>query len=197
MSIIVEHEKRRIEILENALAVFMDDGFEGATFQRIADRCGITRTTLYIYFKNKKEIFNYSIKQLLVKAEKSIQEIRAEKSRNSVEKITMVLLDVLKLLEHNRQLLSVILDYLLHISKSDGNPEMRIRRRTLRLRHILSSMMIEGIKAGELKKVNIKIVDDYLYSIIEAAIFHLVVLKRKNLSELKAAAVFAVKQFAM
>jgi len=196
MSIIVEHDKRRIEILENALTVFMDDGFEGATFQRIADRCGITRTTLYIYFKNKREIFNFSIKQLLITAEQSIQEIRAEKNMNSVEKITMVLLDVLKLLEHNRRLLSVTLDYLLHVSKNDTNPEMRIRRRTLRLRHILSTMVIEGVKAGELKKVNIKTTNDYLYSFIEAAIYHMVVLKRKNLGELRNTAIFAVKQLA-
>ena len=196
MSIIVEHEKRRIEILENALAVFMDDGFEGATFQRIADRCGITRTTLYIYFKNKREIFNYSIKQLLLKAEQSIQEIRAEKNLNSVEKITMVLMDVLKLLEENRRLLSVILDYILHVSKNDINPEMRIRRRTLRFRRILSSMVIEGVKAGDLKRVNIKTTNDYLYSFIEAAIFHLVVMKRKNLGELRNIAAFAVKQLA-
>jgi len=196
MSIIVEHDKRRIDILENALTVFMDDGFEGATFQRIADRCGITRTTLYIYFKNKREIFNYSIKQLLLKAEQSIQEIRAEKNLNSVEKITMVLMDVLKLLEENRRLLSVILDYILHVSKNDINPEMRIRRRTLRFRRILSSMVIEGVKAGDLKRVNIKTTNDYLYSFIEAAIFHLVVMKRKNLGELRNIAAFAVKQLA-
>ncbi|MCL2174616.1 MAG: TetR/AcrR family transcriptional regulator, partial [Treponema sp.] len=57
MAIAVEHEQRRKKILEKALTVFMDDGFEDATFQKIADRCGITRTILYLYFKNKKEIF--------------------------------------------------------------------------------------------------------------------------------------------
>ena len=197
MSIVVEHEKRRIEILEKALGVFMDDGFEDATFQRIADRCGITRTTLYIYFKNKKEIFNYSIKELLIKAEESIQEIRADESMNNVDKITRVLLDILKLLEQNRRLLSVILDYLLHLSKSDSSPEVRVRRRTVRLRHILASMVIEGVKNGELKKVNIKTADDFLYGIIETAIFHLVILKRKSLTDLRDMVVFAVKQFAV
>ena len=54
MSIVVAHEKRRAEILEKTLDVFVDEGFEDVTFQKIADRCGITRTTLYIYFKNKK-----------------------------------------------------------------------------------------------------------------------------------------------
>jgi AcrR family transcriptional regulator len=196
MSIVVEHEKRRKEILENALNVFMDEGFENATFQKIADRCGITRTTLYTYFKNKKEIFNYSIKQLMLKAEEDIQNIQADTSMSSVEKITRVLLDILRLLEQNRLLLSVILDYLLHLSKNDGDPEIRVRRRTVRMRHILASMVIEGVKAGELKKVNIKTADDFLYSFIEAAIFQLVVLKRKTVRELRDTVVFAVKQFA-
>jgi len=197
MAIVVKHEKRRIEILEKALEVFVDDGFENTTFQKIADRCGITRTTLYIYFRNKREIFNFSIKQLLIRAEEDIKEIQANKNLNSVEKLTLVLLDVLKLLEQNQRLLSVILDFLLHLPKNEGSPEIRVRRRTLRLRRIISAMIIEGIKAGELKKVKIKTADDFLYSIIEAAIFHLVVLKRKNLSGMKDIIIFAVKQFAV
>ncbi|GHV96023.1 hypothetical protein AGMMS50293_23430 [Spirochaetia bacterium] len=196
MSIVVEHEKRRKEILENALNVFMDEGFENATFQKIADRCGITRTTLYTYFKNKKEIFNYSIKQLMIKAEEDIQNIQANASMSSVEKITNVLLDILRLLEQNRLLLSVVLDYLLHLSKNDVDPEIRVRRRTVRMRHILASMVIEGVKAGELKKVSVKTADDFLYSFIESAIFNLVVLKRKTVGELRDTVVFAVKQFA-
>ena len=197
MAIVVEHDKRRKQILENALSVFIDDGFENATFQKIADRCGITRTILYLYFKNKRDIFSYSIKQLLISAEAHIIEICANDKMNSVDKITQVLLNILDLLKENRQLLLVVLDYLLHLAKNDIDPEDRIRRRTVKLRRILSSMVIEGVKNGELKKNSIKITGDYLYSFIEAAIFQLVVLKRKNLDELKETVVFAVKQFAM
>jgi AcrR family transcriptional regulator len=196
MSIVVEHEKRRKEILEKALDVFMDEGFEDATFQKIADRCAITRTTLYIYFKNKKEIFNYSIKLLLMKVESDIQQIRADDSLDTIDKITRILSGILQQLEENRRLLSVILDYLLYLSKSDSDPETRVRRRTLRLRHILASMVIEGVKAGELSPVNIKVADDFLYSFIEAAIFRLVVLKRETVEELKQAAALAVARLA-
>jgi AcrR family transcriptional regulator len=197
MAIAVEHDKRRMKILDKALAVLIDDGFENATFQKIADRCGITRTILYLYFKNKKEIFSFSIKQLLSNVEETINSIRGDKAMNSIDRITKVLLALFKVLEQNRELLSVILDYLLHVAKSDINPEDRVRRRTVRLRHILASMVIEGVKAGELKKVDVKAADDYLYSFIEAAIFELTVLKRKNLSELKETVSFAVKQFAI
>ncbi|MCL2722255.1 MAG: TetR/AcrR family transcriptional regulator [Treponema sp.] len=195
MAVTVEHDKRRKKILEKALNVFIDDGFENTTFQKIADRCGITRTILYLYFKNKREIFTFSIKQLLLNAEENINTICADKSLNNMEKITNILLNIIKLLEQNRQLLLVVTDYLLHVSKGDVNPEERVRRRTVKLRRILSSIIINGIKTGELKKMKVKTAHNYLYSFIESAIFQLVILKRKNLDELKETVVFAVKQF--
>ena len=194
MSIVVEHDKRRNEILEKALDVFMDEGFEDTTFQKIADRCGITRTTLYLYFKNKKEIFNYSIRLLLLKVEKGVRRIQLDTSMGSVEKITNVLLDIINQLQKNRRILIVVLDYLLYISRSNTDPNIRVRRRTIKLRHILSSMVIEGIKNNELAPINVKIADDYLYSFIEASIFRLVVLKRDTVEELKNAAIQAVQR---
>jgi AcrR family transcriptional regulator len=197
MAIAVEHEKRRKEILEKALMVFMEDGFADATFQRIADRCGITRTILYLYFKNKKEIFKYSIKQLLTSVEEDIKKIKSDNTLNSIEKITGTLLGIMNLMEQNRQLLSVVLDYLMHLTKSNVDPETRLRRRTVRFRRNLANLVMDGVKTGELKKVNIKTADDYLYSFIESAIFQLTVLKRKNIDELKDTIAFAVRQFSV
>jgi len=197
MANVVKHEKRRKEILTKALDVFVDEGFENTTFQKIADRCGITRTTLYIYFRNKKEVFNYSIKLLLATVEDDIKLIQADGSLGSVEKITRVLLDILNLLEENRKLLYVVLDYLLFVSKNNTDSEMKVRRRTIRLRHILASLVIAGIKAGELKPVSVKTADDFLYAFIEAAIYRLVVLRQENISELKETAAFAVGSLAV
>ncbi|MDR2784623.1 MAG: TetR/AcrR family transcriptional regulator [Treponema sp.] len=195
MSITVEHEKRRREILEKALDVFVDEGFENVTIQKIADRCGITRTTLYIYFKNKKEIFNYSIKQLMGEVERIIQEVRGTAALNCVEKIIRVLNVIIDKLEENRRLLMVILDYLLYLSKKDSNPDQRVRQRTLRLRHILANMVIDGVKAGEFVSVNVRAADDLLYGLLESAIFRLVVLKRDAASELKESLELAVMGF--
>ena len=194
MAIVVEHEKRRREILEKALDVFVEEGFENATYQKIADRCGITRTTLYIYFKNKTEIFNYSIKQLLTEVEENIQRIRRNDSLTLPEKLTQILNGIFDQLEENRRLLSVVLDYLRHLSRNDTDHDKRVRRRTVRLRHILASMVIEGIRSGEIAEINIRDADDLLYGLIEASIFRLVVLKRSSAAELKQAASLAVKR---
>ena len=192
MSIVVEHEKRKKEILDKALDVFMEEGFEDATFQKISDRCGITRTTLYVYFKNKKEIFNYSIKQLLTKVEVNIRQICADTTLDSTTKLTKVLLEIMERLTENRRLLFIVLEYLLYISRTDSDPDVRVRRRTIRLRHILSSLIIEGINRGELAPINGKMAFNYLYSFIEASIFRLVVLQQKSVEDLRPAVIEAV-----
>jgi AcrR family transcriptional regulator len=194
MSIIVEHDKRRKEILARALDIFVEEGFEDATFQKIADRSGITRTTLYIYFKNKKEIFNYSIKQLLSKVEKDLLQIHKEKDLNSIDKLTTVVCTIIDILEENRRLLIVVLNYLMYITKSQNDPDDRVRRRTIRLRHILAAMVIEGVRAGEIAPINIRTADDLLYGLIESAIFRLTVLRRSSVKEIKEDITLAIQR---
>lgn len=196
MSIIVEHEKRRREILEKALDVFMDEGFEAVTLQKIADRCGITRTTLYTYFKNKREIFNFSIKQFLQILENDIIETRKEKSLTHTEKLDRVMIVIIERFEENRRLLSVVLNYLVYVSKGENDPDYRVRRRTVRLRHILATMLIEGIRAGEFSPaLNVKDANELLYGCLEAAVFRLVVLRRSSVEELKRSMRLAVRRF--
>ncbi len=195
MSIIVEHDKRRREILDRALDVFMDEGFEDATFQKIADRCGITRTTLYIYFRNKKEIFNWSIKQLLAAVEEDLAQVRVD-AQTAPEKLKKVIATILTRLEENHRLLSVVLNYLLHISKSGNDPDYRVRKRTIRLRHILATIIIDGVRKGELPPVNVRVADDLLYGIVEAAIFRMAVLRKVSVSDMIQSANLAVDRLA-
>jgi len=190
----VEHDKRQKKILEKALTVFEEEGFEDATYQKIADKCGITRTILYLYFKNKKEIFIYSIKQFLTSIEEKLISIRANSSLSCQEKLTKVLFEVFNLFEKNLKLLFVLIDYLLHISKKEVNPGARVRRRIIKLHHILANIIVDGMRSGELKKTNVKKVRYYLHTFIETAVYQLAVLKNDNLDELREAVVFAVEQ---
>ena len=48
---------RRQQILEAALDIFADQGFEGATTKQIAARAGVTSGLIYFYFPNKEELF--------------------------------------------------------------------------------------------------------------------------------------------
>lgn len=48
---------RREQILEAALDVFAEDGFEGATTKEIAARADVTQGLIYFYFPSKEDLF--------------------------------------------------------------------------------------------------------------------------------------------
>ncbi len=184
MAIIVEHEKRKHEILEKSLDIFVEEGYEDVTFQKIADRCGITRTTLYIYFKNKREIFLCSIKQLTAGLEEGLREIIKSKDITDSKKLKEILVLILRKCEENRKLFNVVLTYLLQIQKSGKDSGERVRRRVLRLRHLLSWILIEGINSGEFRHIDVKATNELFYGLIQSSIFRLAVLNQTNVDEL-------------
>jgi AcrR family transcriptional regulator len=192
MAIVVEHDKRKHEILEKALDVFIEEGYEDVTFQKIADRCGITRTTLYIYFKNKREIFLWSIKQLTSGLEASIMEIINDKSLNAQQCFRKMLMKIVDALEENKKLFSVLLVYLMQLKKSGIDPNERVMRRVIKLRHVMSTILIRGMKKNEFKQLNVKEVNDMFYGLIEAAIFRLSILAQDNIDDVRSTLNLAV-----
>jgi AcrR family transcriptional regulator len=183
MSIVVEHEKRKHEILDKALDVFLEEGYSGASYQKIADRCGIARTILYTYFKNKREIFRFTIKQVTESLERSFQPILEDSSLGIAEKLERVGVAVIEKCLEERRLFSVILDYLLEQKREKGKTEDLIRRRVIRLRMLVSRLLMDGIKTGEIRKVDIKGVTEAFYSLIEGSIVKLVIMDSKDVSE--------------
>ena len=185
MAIVVEHDKRKQEILQKSLDVFIEEGYEDATFQKIADRCGITRTTLYIYFKNKHEIFLGSIKELLSEMESALKLIIKDDSISAEAALRKTLETLADACERNKKLFSVLLNYLMQLKKSGVDTSERVRRRVIRLRHLLSTIIIQGIKNNEFKQTNVKAMNELLYALIEAAIFRVAVLNQTDISDIK------------
>lgn len=61
-------EDRPQQIIEAALAVFGECGLANARLQEIADRAGVSKGTIYLYFPNKEELFREMIRQTAVAA---------------------------------------------------------------------------------------------------------------------------------
>lgn len=184
----VAHEKRKQEILEKALDVFIEEGYEDTTFQKIAERCGITRTILYLYFDNKKQIFAESLKRFLRELESVISEVARRTDLRSGEKMLRIGDLLVESCEHELKLLSVVLDYLLRLKASGGDPDEKVRRRIVRMRHILADIIIEGKNRGEFKPdTSVKATVETFFALVEAAVFRLVVLGRTEATGLREA----------
>ena len=57
---------RPAEILDAALAAFAERGFAATRLDDVAERAGITKGTLYLYFPSKEELFKAVVRQQLV-----------------------------------------------------------------------------------------------------------------------------------
>jgi AcrR family transcriptional regulator len=57
-----ESSKRR-QIVEGARAVFLEQGFDAASMNDIARAAGVSKGTLYVYFKHKEELFEAIVEQ--------------------------------------------------------------------------------------------------------------------------------------
>lgn len=186
MSVPVEHDKRKEEILDKALDVFVAEGYKDTTFQKIAERCGITRTILYLYFNNKKEIFSSCIKRFMEGLEFQIRDIRGREDLPCAERLALIGQLVVQECAAESRLLSVVLDYLLRLRTAGGDADERVRRRTIRMRHILAAIVIEGKKKGEFsEEVSVKATSELFYALIEAAVFRIAVLGKKDASVLE------------
>ncbi len=51
-----EKDQRRELAMDAAMAIYNEEGYHAITMEKIAERCEISRASLYLYFKNKDEI---------------------------------------------------------------------------------------------------------------------------------------------
>jgi AcrR family transcriptional regulator len=52
-----EDSAKRRQIIEGARAVFLAQGFDAASMNDIARKAGVSKGTLYVYFRNKEDLF--------------------------------------------------------------------------------------------------------------------------------------------
>lgn len=195
MAIVVEHEKRKIEILEKSMELFCRNGYDDVTFQKIADACGITRTTLYIYFKNKHEIFNFSIKEASSKMEARFLKIIKDSSLSAENCLRLISKAAIDVCMENHSLFEILIPYLSELKRSGEDVPLRIRRRTIRINHLFNLVLIRGQKSGEFRELNIKEANEVLFALLEDFVFKMTVMGTKDTESIKSTLDFVIDSF--
>ncbi|MDR1493685.1 MAG: TetR/AcrR family transcriptional regulator [Planctomycetaceae bacterium] len=174
MTILVDHEQRKTIILENAFALFAEEGYNGVTYQKIADRCGISRTSIYKYFQNKEQIFDYAIKQATGKMENLFQRIRDRKDWSSLEKLQRFLHLLAKTLSENNVFLTVLLEYLLSQKQAGNDIRRKVRRHTLGIKFVLNRLLQEAIENKDIAPLaDPSKMTNHLYGILESLVLNI------------------------
>lgn len=72
-----QKEARPKEIVESALAIFARDGFAGTRLEDVAERVGISKGTIYLYFDNKEELFKACVRETVGYNIQKMREMKA------------------------------------------------------------------------------------------------------------------------
>ena len=67
--------ERPQEILEAAFTEFSRNGYATTTLERIAERAGVTKGTIYVYFENKEHLFISMVRDFTKGAQETMQEL--------------------------------------------------------------------------------------------------------------------------
>ena len=109
-------EDRRNQILNSALEVFVEKGYNGTTTQDIAKSSNVSEVTLFRYFSSKQEIYMEAIEPIIITTlEDSID---ATKDLNPKEKLRNIIIERIRLISKYHKVVRLIL------MENQVNPEL-------------------------------------------------------------------------
>ncbi len=163
---------RRKQILDAAKKLFYAKGFKAATVEEIAEEAELSPAALYLYFKNKHDLYVSLNLQLLQYLSERLDRLKEDDSRNAYEK-----LDALKALLYDVFLFDpLILINLFHLQASDGlkelSPERSNRLNDLAAKCLrsLASIFEEGIVERRFESHHPVALADIIWSVFTGAV---------------------------
>jgi len=97
-----EKQARKESILDAARRVFQEKGYHSTTMNKIAEEAELSKATLYLYFKNKDDLFLSMTTEPLKKLKKEFEKI-ATTDKNPEEKIVLLSHTFIKQWNNNRE----------------------------------------------------------------------------------------------
>ena len=149
-----DRERRRQQIIAASKRVFTSKGVSRTTIKDIADEAELSPGTLYIYFKNKDELYASLSIRMLKHLQVSLQRVKETKDLSDDQRIDSVKKALLELYEID----PLMLINLSHLQASETldniSPELYeqildLSRRSLQT---LSEIFAEGIELGSFLK---------------------------------------------
>lgn len=186
MGIVVDHDERQREILIKALKLFGERGYPDVTYQQLAAVCGLSRTTLYKYFQNKRQIFGNAIMYQVGTIGRRFQEsIKGNPDLNASAKLNLVLSQAIDLLFRSRHLLQAIVEYLINQRRQDLPVARKIRRHTVAFRRTLKKLVQEGVESGLFRVADPDLAANLLYGLMESASLRITLIEDTDRDELQ------------
>ncbi|MGD1818650.1 MAG: TetR/AcrR family transcriptional regulator [Pleomorphochaeta sp.] len=165
----IDHELRKIKILQTALEVFAKEGYKDSNLSLIAQECGISRPTIYQYFKDKDEIYYYAVKLVTGRMFEKYVDFAWNSDANVLDRIIAICSDIIDMgVLHLGELTSLV-DVMFMMRKEGTDFNTVILRRTAKLNILFKRLLRLGIDNGDIiPGTSIETVTEHISLLLES-----------------------------
>ena len=135
------------KLLESALALFAEKGYEGTSIREIIEGAGVTRPVLYYYFENKEDLFKRLVEVKFGELVAEIEEIK-QTTKGCGPRLKQIIRVAFNLAETQPEAVSLILQVFFSPPQQGPNLD-KVKLAHMRFRH-LEEIMEEGLANKEI-----------------------------------------------
>lgn len=175
-----EKEARKKDILEAALHLFAEKDFHEVTVDEIAERVGLSKGTLYLYFENKENLF-FSIIQEKTSVLFSRLQSAIQSEAPYLKRLENVIQSYLSFFEEHRHYFKII-----HSEESRMEDRHRDRFKSHMVKsfydyeNLFQKFVIEGQKQGIFRKIPPETITNALRGLLNSFTFQCIFLGSKD-----------------
>lgn len=105
-SISKKGEETRKKIIDTAIKIFREFGYGESSIKKIAESLGLKNSSVYRYFKNKKDLFNFIIKDFESRLIERIKE-KIRERKKTIDKIERFVIEYIDFIKENREIYDI------------------------------------------------------------------------------------------
>ena len=182
----IDHEERKERILKTALAVFAEVGYKDSNLSMIAERCGISRPTIYQYFKDKDEIYYFAVKLVTGRLFFELSTIAFDTNNgDEVDRMHAICVRIIDSALGAEAELTRLMEVMLQQKELNKDFSEIIYKRTAKLSILFKRLVAYGINHGTVDaSVTPDMVSKHIFSIMEASCFRIAFFRSANREEM-------------
>ncbi|QSY96656.1 TetR/AcrR family transcriptional regulator (plasmid) [Rhizobium bangladeshense] len=170
---------RPIQILDAAFEQFVRCGFAGTRVEDIAERVGVTKGTVYVYFETKETLFEAMINHFSVPFQELLA-ITDELSGSAPERLKSILSLLYEQIAEDRTTRELVR---LVIAEGQRFPDLIDRHHDEFIAPIIAkidSLIVEGMASGEFRQIPVEFSDMVVAPILTRTVLRLIFDDRRD-----------------
>lgn len=157
-------------IAQAAKEVFAERGYQRATLEEIAQRAGMSKATIYLYYKNKDGLFLQVVEEL-VNASTAATAQMAATPKAPLDKLGDIVRDKMVFYEQERDFFRIYLNEKHGLEIAPKDPHKRaLRQMYLQEVQVLDKVLQEGMDGGVLRLIDCRRLAFFLREMISTVL---------------------------